>query len=245
MSNGVNVLANALQSYLARKHSAGMLEAQLANQAQRDATANEWDNRKWQRDAIHRDEDMARALENQTWNRSWQQQQAAARIAERDQENARDSARENARMAFDRERLEAEKGWHAAQTQAQRDIAKGNQETRKDVVKMRPSGGRGAPHGGSGRKDETPYKVWAKQMDTLTRLHKDATSAASAPAYTAEQKAYQAEQRALAEDLRKKIDAMKYIQPNPGPEDVPTPPPQGAAQPPPSRPTGKPNIMED
>lgn len=243
MSNGVGVLANALQSYLARKHAGGMLEAQQANQAQRDATANEWQGREWQRSAINREEDMARALEQQAWTRNWQQQQAAARIAERDQDAARDAARENARMAFDRERLEAEKGWHAAQTQAQKDIAKGNQETRQKTA-PRPGAGRGS---GSGpRKDDTPYKVWAKEMDALTRLHRDASSGAAKEAFTPEQKAYQAEQRDLAEKLRQKIEALKFVMPPPDAAQTPSTPPLTQGAPPPAkRPTGGRVTLED
>lgn len=231
MSNGVGVLANALQSYLARKHAGGMLEAQQANQAQRDATAQEWQGREWQRSAINREEDMARALEQQAWNRSWQQQQAAEGRADKEAERSLEASREAARMAFQREQLEAQKAYQAEHLKTQKEIAQGHDTTRKQTA-PRPGAGRG---GGSGaRKDETPYKVWAKEMDALTRLHRDASSGAAKEAFTPEQKAYQAEQRDLAEKLRQKIEALKFVMPQPDAAQVPsTPLPTPGSQPPP------------
>lgn len=227
MSNGVGVLANALQSYLARKHAGGMLEAQQANQAQRDATAQEWQNKEWQRDAMRREEDMARALEQQAWSRNWQQQQAASRMAERDQDAARDAARDEARMAFDRERLEAEKGWHAAQTQAQKDIAKGNQDTRRATA-PRPGAGRSGA-GGTPRNDDTPHKVWAKDLDTATAELKGLVA-----------NPYQKGAAERMEYLRKYIDGLRALEPPPD-QGAPAAPTQGPAQQPAPTPapTGK------
>lgn len=166
MSNGVGVLANALQSYLARKHAGGMLEAQQANQAQRDATAQEWQGREWQRSAINREEDMARALEQQAWNRSWQQQQAAEGRADKEAERSLEASREAARMAFQREQLEAQKAYQSEHLKTQKEIAQGHDTTRQKTA-PRPGSGRGGARGGS---SYNPADAARRQWDTTVRM---------------------------------------------------------------------------
>jgi len=231
MSNGVGVLANALQSYLARKHAGGMLEAQQANQAQRDATAQEWQGREGQRSAINREEDMARALEQQAWNRNWQQQQAAEGRADKEAERSLEASREAARMAFQREQLEAQKAYQAEHLKTQKEIAQGHDTTRKQTA-PRPGAGRGGARGGAApRKDETPYKVWRDRLNAMVGELKSLGPNLMIP-----------EVRARAEKLRQDIEGYAALEPpkQPGDDDPAVPPPTPGSQPPPqgTPPTG-------
>lgn len=227
MSNGVGVLANALQSYLARKHAGGMMEAQQANQAQRDATAQEWQGREWQRSAINREEDMARALEQQAWSRNWQQQQAAEGRADKEAERSLEASREAARMAFQREQLEAQKAYQAEHLKTQKEIAQGHDTTRKQTA-PRPGAGRSGA-GGTPRNDDTPHKVWAKDLDTATAELKGLVA-----------NPYQKGAAERMEYLRKYIDGLRALEPPPD-QGAPAAPTQGPAQQPAPTPapTGK------
>lgn len=166
MSNGVGVLANALQSYLARKHAAGMLEAQQANQAQRDAVDQEWKGRDWQREAGRHEQDWAQKLDQQAWERNWKQQSMDNQMELKQANLEAMAAREQARQALEREKMEATKALWESRNTTQRDIAKGNQEVRKQTA-PRPGAGRGGARSGS---SYNPADAARRQWDTTVRM---------------------------------------------------------------------------
>ncbi len=108
-SNGVPILAQALQAHLSRKHQARMWEANQEQENEARALQQANQQQQWGRQDKFRQEDMARALEDREMRRAMEQQG----MAREDQRWSADKEMQRARMQQEKElaaaRIEADK----------------------------------------------------------------------------------------------------------------------------------------
>lgn len=102
-SNGVPILAQALQAHLARKHQAGMWEANQEQENAARALQQQNQEQQWGRQDRFRQEDMARALEERELRRAAEQ----LGMAREDQRFSADTALRQARMQQEKELAQA------------------------------------------------------------------------------------------------------------------------------------------
>lgn len=234
-TNGIPFLAQALQAHLARKHQAGMYEAQRDMMQQRDAEDAALRERQWGREDLRhqeslgmREEDLARALEQQTWERQWKQQAAQRDASTRAEDLSIQAAREKARDELER--------WKMQQTIALQEKAWG---TRKDIAKghddARVSGGAG--RGGSGapksRKDQLIKLITDKRRVLAgykPPTYQDVQNSPEAARRQKEAQALQAEIDALNQEYTALVTGMEQE------KEMPTPPGQQGGQPQPKAP---------
>ncbi|MBK9075517.1 MAG: hypothetical protein IPL77_11175 [Flavobacteriales bacterium] len=108
-SNGVPILAQALQAHLSRKHQARMWEANQEQENEARALQQANQQQQWGRQDQYRQEDMARALEEREMRRAMEQQG----MAREDQRWSADKEMQRVRMQQEKElaaaRIEADK----------------------------------------------------------------------------------------------------------------------------------------
>lgn len=145
-SNGVPILAQALQAHLARKHQAGMWEANQEQENAARALQQQNQEQQWGRQDRFRQEDMARALEERELRRAMEKQG----MAREDQRWSADKEMQRARMQQEKElaaaRIEADKLGREYEWGKRESIARDAEKGRTERQKMpRPGGGTPKP----------------------------------------------------------------------------------------------------
>lgn len=166
-SNGVPILAQALQAHLARKHQAGMWEANQEQENAARALQQQNQEQQWGRQDKFRQEDMARALEERELRRAAEQ----LGMAREDQRFSADTALRQARMQQEKElaqaRIAAEREGREFEWTKREGIARDAEKGRTERQKMPRPASPGRPKSGTDKGPPRDHMA-EKRLGALT-----------------------------------------------------------------------------